>query len=116
MRLPVSTAVYQAVQRQTNVEAENLRLKIDGKTETVNVSVRPVLQEMDDATRGFILILFDQKENIPDKTEAVFSSPEPVARQLEEQLLHSQMQFVPRSNAPKFKLKNSKHRTKNCRR
>ncbi|MDQ3634598.1 MAG: hypothetical protein M3405_08840 [Acidobacteriota bacterium] len=93
LKLPVSTAVYQAVHRKTNVEAENLGLDINGQTEMINVSVRPVLEETDEAIRGFLLIVFEQPTDSPAKTETVFTSSDPIARQLEEELLRSQTQF-----------------------
>lgn len=94
LRLEVSTAVYQAVQRQTNVEASNIKFKIDDeRTESVNIKVRPVFQQSGHTARGFILIIFEQTaDSIPD-AEAVLSSSEPIARQLEEELMHSWSKF-----------------------
>ena len=94
LRLPVSTAVYQAVNRETNVSADNLQINLNGKNETVNIGVRPVLQTTDDAARGFILIMFEPAENKTGATvEAVLKSSEPIAEQLEEELLRSQARF-----------------------
>ena len=93
LRLPVSTAIYQAVNRQTNVAADNLQINLNGKNESVNVSVRPVLQTTDDATHGFILIVFQPAENKPDAAEAVLKSSEPIAKQLEDELMRSQARF-----------------------
>ena len=92
LRLAVSTAVYQAVQNQTNVQADNLKFNIDDRKESANVSVRPVLQQMGEEIRGFILIVFEQTADATDAPEAVFAAPEPVVRQLEEALLRSQSQ------------------------
>lgn len=59
LRLELRTALYQALQRKTNVESRNLKIKLNDHTETINIHVRPVLQEGDTA-QGFILILFEQ--------------------------------------------------------
>ena len=94
LRLAVSTAVYQAVQNQTNVQADNLQFRVDDRIESVNVSVRPVLRHNNnEETRGFILVIFELPKTAPADSEAVFESPEPVNLQLEEALLHSQSQF-----------------------
>ncbi len=93
LRLPVTTAAYQAVQNQTNVKAENLRLDVDGQTESFNISVRPVLQTTDDATRGFILIVFEPSENETGETETALQLNEPLNKQLEDELLKSQTRF-----------------------
>ena len=94
LRIELSTAVYQAVERQTNVRAENLKVRIDGeRVETVSVSVRPVLRQSDAATRGLILIIFEQTADAADAGETVFLSPEPATLRLEEALQHSQSQY-----------------------
>ncbi|MGC2238520.1 MAG: CheR family methyltransferase [Pyrinomonadaceae bacterium] len=93
LKLELSTAVYQAVQRQTNVAADNLKVQIDDRIESVNVNVRPVLRRSEDTIRGFILIIFEQAADAPGASEAVFMSPEPITRQLEEALLRSQTDY-----------------------
>ena len=95
LRLAVSNAVYQAVQKQTNIVAENLNVGAGDQSETLNVSVRPVLRENGDATSGFILIIFEQTENKGGEIEQETATmpSEPVARQLEEALLRSQSQY-----------------------
>jgi two-component system CheB/CheR fusion protein len=59
LRLELRTALHQAVQRRTNVEARNLSLRVGDETQTLNLVVRPVLRE-DEATRGFILVMFER--------------------------------------------------------
>ena len=94
LRLTVSTAVYQAVNRQTNVSAGNLQINLSGTNEAINISVRPVLRETDETTRGFILIVFaPATENKSDAAEAVLKSSEPIAKQLEDELMRSQARF-----------------------
>jgi PAS domain S-box-containing protein len=86
LRLELRTALYQAAQRQTNVEARNLKFRADDHTESVNIYVRPVLRE-DDTARGFILVLFEPSAGAASDEEKVFTSDEPMARQLEEELM-----------------------------
>lgn len=95
LRLPVSTAVYQAVQNKANVAAENLQFRSGDQTETINVSVRPVLRQINAAAEGFILIIFEPTETLPDasKTETIAANSEPIARQLEKELMRSQSRF-----------------------
>ncbi|MEO6589115.1 MAG: CheR family methyltransferase, partial [Pyrinomonadaceae bacterium] len=96
LRLPVSTAVYRAVQNKANVSAENLRFQNGSdQPETVNVSVRPVLNQINDAADGFILIIFESSENALDaiETEEISTDSEPIARQLEKELMRSNSRF-----------------------
>jgi PAS domain S-box-containing protein len=85
LRVELRAALYQASQKQTNVEAKNLKIGIDGQMETVNVQVRPVLRS-DDTARGFMLVLFEKTADAAESTELVPTAPEPLARQLEEEL------------------------------
>ena len=93
LRLQLTTAVYQAVERQTNVEAKNLSVNIAGRKETVNISVRPVLDQGNADAQGFIVVMFEQMPETEEMTEIVYASPEPVARQLEAELIRSKKQF-----------------------
>ena len=91
LRLDLRSALFQAGKQTTNVEARGLKLSIDGHIETVNVMVRPVLGS-DDTSRGFALVLFEPAED-GDVTETVYSPPEPLAQQLEEELVRSKAQL-----------------------
>ena len=98
LRLALSTAVYQAVERGKSVEAKNLKFQTDDSVEAVNVSVRPVLRRNEKQTRGFLLIIFEPSNHAPDDTdaEAVLTANEPLSvslRGLEEALLRSQTQY-----------------------
>ncbi len=93
LRAEVSAAVYQAVQNQTNVQSENLKLNVKDRAETLKVSVRPVLQRSENAARGFILIIFEPTADSGAANETLFASPEPVNTQLEEALLRSQSKY-----------------------
>jgi len=91
LRLELRTAFYQAIQQQTNVEARNLKIRIDENLETITVHVRPVLREGDPA-KGFILVLFQQTDDAGD-SESVLASVEPMARHLEEELIRVKAQL-----------------------
>jgi PAS domain S-box-containing protein len=86
LRLELRTALYQATQRRTNVEARNLKVRADDRTEAVTLHVRPVLSDSDTA-RGFLLVLFEPGDERAGDEERVPTSAEPVARQLEEELV-----------------------------
>lgn len=96
LRLELRVALYQAVKQRTNVEAKNLKVKIDERTELVNIHVRPVFQE-DDTARGFILVLFEQGGNSESDTEKdnpiTLATEEPMARHLEEELIRVKSQL-----------------------
>jgi two-component system CheB/CheR fusion protein len=92
LRLELRSALYQAVQRKTAVEARGLKLTIDDRTETLNIQVRPVLNETDIA-RGFILVVFERTEDKDASNEVVIANDEPVARQLEEELMRLKTQL-----------------------
>ncbi len=95
LRLPVSNAVYQAVQKQTNVETDNLTYNADNRVETVKISVRPVLRRTDEAIQGFILIVFESAaiSGEQETAETVDTSNEPAANQFEDALMRSQSQY-----------------------
>ena len=92
LRIELRTALYQAAQRQKNVEVPNVQIKVDGKEETVNIRIRPVMRQTDQA-RGFILILFEAVTQKHPNSESVYSSDEPVALQLEEELIRLKEQL-----------------------
>jgi len=92
LRLELRSALYQAMQRQSAVEAGAIKLTIDREPETVNIHVRPVLREGDTA-RGFILVLFETSEDDEATKEILLASDEPVARQLEEELMRLKAQL-----------------------
>ncbi len=94
LRLELSTAVYQAVQRRTNVVAENVPFQTGERTETINLVVRPIARENGDAAaENYILVIFEPSGNAPSDAEAVVAANEPIAQQLEEELMRSQTRF-----------------------
>ncbi|WP_083891494.1 CheR family methyltransferase [Fibrella aestuarina] len=92
LRLELRTAFYQAQQQQTNVDVRNLRLQQGDRLETITIHVRPVLREGDPA-RGFFLVIFEPVNAEPDTVENVLTSVEPVARQLEQELIRAKTQL-----------------------
>ena len=91
MRLALRTALFQAVQHRTNVEAKKVQLRRGDKTEEVNIFVRPVFEEADTA-HGFILVVFEPAavaDGANGNVELVYTETGPVARQLEEELIRS---------------------------
>ncbi len=94
LRLELRTALYQAIKQRTNVEARNLRVETNGRSEIVNIQVRPVLRENDTA-RGFLLVIFEpsQNEAATSETEKIIASDEPLAWRLEEELEKTKTQL-----------------------
>jgi two-component system CheB/CheR fusion protein len=91
LRLEMRSALYQATQRQTAVEARGLKVVLGDKTETLNIHVRPVSQP-GNAARGFILVVFEPTAE-EAKQDVVLASDEPVAKQLEEELIRLKTQL-----------------------
>lgn len=92
LRLELRSALYQAVQRLIPIEARNIPFGKNGERQSVNIQVRPVTKA-DDTAKGFILVIFEQNQKKPDAETVVISSDEPVARQLEEELMQVKAQL-----------------------
>ncbi len=97
LRLELRTALYQAAERQTNVEVKNLKIPGGERGEIINLYVRPVAQTSDDTARGFVLVLFETAREGDggggENRQAVYSQSEPMIGQLEEELVRSQSQL-----------------------
>lgn len=91
LRLELRSALYQAMQRQSAVEARGLKVNIDDVAETVNIHVRPVLRT-GDAAKGFILVVFEPTAD-GGGHEILLSADEPMARHLEEELIRIKAQL-----------------------
>ena len=85
LRLELRSALYQATQHQSAVEARNIKVNIDNKTETINIHARPVLRTGETA-KGFILVLFETVTQ-SDEKEVLLTSDEPLAKHLDEELM-----------------------------
>jgi two-component system CheB/CheR fusion protein len=92
LRLELRSALYQAMQQKTAVEAKTLRVKLEDRVETINMHIKPVLRE-DDIARGFILVLFEKTEEEPNDREVILRSDEAVSRHLEEELMRLKAQL-----------------------
>jgi len=92
LRLELRTALYQAVQRQTNIVVNDLKVNIHGSIKTLNLHVRPVLRK-EDSKHGFILVLFEHTEPGKDDPDTIVKSNEPVNDQLEEEILNLKAQL-----------------------
>ncbi len=92
LRLELRTALYRAVQQKTSVIADNLQVTINGKTETINIIVRPILHK-DDPQRGFTLVLFEHAREAAKVRGKLLKTDEPIARQLEEELVRTKSQL-----------------------
>jgi chemotaxis methyl-accepting protein methylase len=94
LRLELRSAIYQAIQRKSNVDARNLKVVIGGETEIVNVHVRPVLGEEDPA-KGFLLVIFEPVISEPGEAtpQTVITTDEPLAKQLEDELTRTKLQL-----------------------
>ena len=101
LRLELRAGLYQAVQNQTSVEVKNLKISAGAGDERINIHARPVLQRSEDTARGFILVLFETlREGAGDLptdaivlSEKLSASQEPLARQLEEELVRTKSQL-----------------------
>ena len=91
LRLELRSALYQAVQRQSAVEARGLKVNVNDKTETISIHVRPVLSSGNTA-KGFVLIIFEPTAE-RNGQEIVLSADEPIAKQLEEELVRVKAQL-----------------------
>jgi PAS domain S-box-containing protein len=94
LRLELRTALYQATQKRQHVEAHGIEVKVNGETQRINLVVRPVLRN-EDAARGFILVLFKpaKEENDSLPATSIITTAEPIARQLEEELMRVRSQL-----------------------
>ncbi|MGI4871175.1 MAG: CheR family methyltransferase [Janthinobacterium lividum] len=86
LRLELRSALYQAGQRQTAIEARNIRWTRNGEQYALTIHVKPVTKAGDMA-RGLILVIFDLQEQAQPDEKVVLTADEPIARHLEEELI-----------------------------
>ncbi|HTD94221.1 MAG TPA: CheR family methyltransferase [Chitinophagaceae bacterium] len=91
LRLELRSLLYQAIKRQANVQSPNLPIRIDDHLISINLHVKPVLRDTEVA-RGFLLVLFEQVDEIP-ALGAVITSPDPISIHLEDELVRSKSQL-----------------------
>lgn len=112
LRLELRTALYQAVHDRINVEVRDLRVTTDDSLQTINIMVRPVLRD-DDPKRGFLLVLFEDAMRVERRSvvEKIPPIDEPIARRLEEELIHSRDQL--RSTIEQYEIQQEELRASN---
>lgn len=94
LRLELRTALYQAASKRINVDARGLHVSLDGKDITLNLMIRPVVRG-EDGRQGYTLVLFEEvasRQALQEPTSQVMAG-EPLARQLEEELLRVKSQL-----------------------
>lgn len=87
LRAELRSALYQALQRKTNVSALGLNLRLDNHTETLNIHVRPLPEESSVPMHGFMLVIFEPAVRDEQKTPVILSSDEPASVHLEEEVV-----------------------------
>ena len=95
LRVELRTALFQAAKNRTSVEVGNVPVSIDGQTRRIKLIVKPVLRD-DDPARGFFLVLFADHDGVDGSERDVRpldTTPEPMARQLEEELARVKSQL-----------------------
>jgi two-component system CheB/CheR fusion protein len=92
LRLELRSALYQALQQKTAVEAKGLTVRLDDRIENINIHIKPVLRE-EDVARGYILVIFERTEVEAADREVILKSDESVSRHLEEELIRLKTQL-----------------------
>jgi two-component system CheB/CheR fusion protein len=92
LRVSLRTALFQAAQNRTSVAARGLTLVTGGRSESVNVVVRPALRD-GEPSRGFFLVVFEEARESAELSTHDAHVAEPAARQLEEELVRLKMQM-----------------------
>lgn len=92
LRLALRSALHQAGQQQTAVEARNILWNTNGERQSLTIRVRPVTKD-GDPRKGFILVLFEPNEHVLPEEKVMLTSDEPLARQLEEELIQMKAQL-----------------------
>jgi PAS domain S-box-containing protein len=92
LRLELRSALYQALQQKTAVEAKGLNVKLEDRIETINIHVKPVLRE-EDIARGYILVIFEKTGEEAEHKEVILRSDEAVSRHLEDELMRLKVQI-----------------------
>jgi two-component system CheB/CheR fusion protein len=112
LRLELRTALYQAVRERTNITSHRLSVRINDRTHLLNLTIRPVLRE-EDQTRGFILVVFEETGETVEETttKEAASLAEPVARQLEGELIRIKAQL--RATIEQYEIQHEELRASN---
>jgi PAS domain S-box-containing protein len=97
IRMELRTALYQAVQHRTSVEARNIPVEMAEGRRLVNLLVRPVFGAGDEA-RGFILVIFEDAggegaESAGEGAAETVMPAGPAALQFEDELVRVKAQL-----------------------
>ena len=93
LRLDVRTALHQALQKGAAVQTRAMDVSTTRGTKRVNILVRPLLRE-GDPNHGFILVVFQEKTKKDAEATPIVTLPvEPIARQLEDELMNAKSQL-----------------------
>jgi two-component system CheB/CheR fusion protein len=99
LRLELRTALYQAVQRKTDVRLSELTVNFESGAEVINILIRPILRPFD-GTSGLILVVFEpfnsgdkSKDAETSEVSETIKQIEPLARQLEDELIWTKLQL-----------------------
>jgi len=86
IRLEIRATLYQARQNRSPVELRNVKLTIGGQNLLLDIHVRPVIEESDEA-HGFILVVFIPVLDAEENNTFILAAQEPISRHLEEELI-----------------------------
>lgn len=99
LRLELRSALYQAMQKKTDVGSRGISIKVGDETKMIDVHVRPVLSDVGKA-RGFLLVLFEEANEAmaaaaaaQEGARVVDADEELLSRRLEEELLEVKAQL-----------------------
>ena len=92
IRMEIRSGLYQALQQRAPVEISNLKLAINDTVHTLNVQIRPVLDN-ETHEKGFILLLFQEIDAVKSEKPLSISGTEPVSRQLEDEIVRVKSQL-----------------------
>ncbi|UOG73332.1 PAS domain-containing protein [Hymenobacter tibetensis] len=92
LRLALRSVLHQAVQLQTIMEARNVLWNKNGERQMVTIRVKPVTKAGDTA-KGFLLVIFEPNEQQAPEEKGGLPSDEPIARQLEAELIQVKAQL-----------------------
>jgi two-component system CheB/CheR fusion protein len=92
LRVDLRTALFQATQNRTAAAARGLVVNTGGRSESINIVVRPALRD-GDPLRGFFLVVFEEAREAIDFSAHDINVAEPAARQIDEELVRLKSQM-----------------------
>ena len=89
LRVELRTALYQATRENKSVEARSVRLQVEGRSEWVTVSARPIEQQ----GAPLMLVLFDSADVTLGPEAVAEGEPDPMLALLEDELRRTREQL-----------------------